>query len=420
MFHKALPNNSRKSEVKFLKSWGSIDWSLLLLVVGLTIFSAIVIQSTQLYEKKTDWLLHLIFGGLGTTTALIIARWRYELLIQWHWLTYAITNLLLIAVILMGVTANGAQSWLSVGGFNVQPSEFAKLGLIITLAAILHNRPATTILGVLQVLAIAAFPWILILLQPDLGTSLVFGAITLGMLYWGNTNPGWLIIMVSPIVSAILFNLFFPGWLVWAIVMGIIAWLTLPWKFLSTIVVATVNFAAGELGAFLWGFLKEYQKDRLTLFVHPEKDPLGGGYHLIQSRIAIGSGEIWGKGLYHGTQTQLNFVPEQHTDFIFSAVGEEFGFIGGVCILLVFWLICFRLVYIAFTAKENLGSLIAIGVLSMIFFQVVINIGMTVGLAPITGIPLPWMSYGGSSLLTNFLAIGVVESVANYRQKKNF
>ena len=419
MFHKALANNSRKSEIRFLKPWASIDWSLLLLVVGLTIFSAITIQSTQLYDKKNDWLLHLIFGGLGTSIVLIIARWRYELLIQWHWLTYAITNLLLIAVILVGVTANGAQSWLNVGGFNVQPSEFAKLGLIITLAAILHNRPATTILGVLRVLAIAAFPLILILLQPDLGTSLVFGAITLGMLYWSNTNPGWLIIMVSPIVSAILFNLFFPGWLVWAIVVGIIAWLTLPWKFLATIVVAAVNFAAGELGTFLWGLLKEYQKDRLTLFLHPEKDPLGGGYHLIQSQIAIGSGEIWGKGLYHGTQTQLNFVPEQHTDFIFSAVGEEFGFIGGVCILLVFWLICFRLVYIACTAKEDLGSLMAIGVLSMIVFQVAINIGMTVGLAPITGIPLPWMSYGGSSLLTNFLAIGIVESVANYRQKKN-
>jgi rod shape determining protein RodA len=178
------------------------------------------------------------------------------------------------------------------------------------------------------------------------------------------------------------------------------------------------NFVAGSLGGLLWGLLKEYQKERLTLFLHPEKNPLGGGYQLIQSRIAIGSGELWGKGLYQGTQTQLNFIPEQHTDFIFSAVGEELGFIGSMGVLIVIWLICLRLVIIACRAKENFGSLIAIGVLSMIAFQTIINIGMTVGLAPITGIPLPWMSYGRSSLLTNFIALGLVESIANYRPRK--
>lgn len=181
-----------------------------------------------------------------------------------------------------------------------------------------------------------------------------------------------------------------------------------------------MSLASGELGGLLWGLLKEYQKDRLTLFLNPEKDPLGGGYHLIQSRIAIGSGETWGRGLYQGTQTQLNFVPEQHTDFIFSAVGEQFGFVGGIVVLVVFWLICMRLMYIACVARENFGSLLAIGVLSMIVFQTVINICMTVGLAPITGIPLPFLSYGRSSLLTNFIAIGLVESIANYRPVKRF
>ena len=139
---------------------------------------------------------------------------------------------------------------------------------------------------------------------------------------------------------------------------------------------------------------------------------------MIQSRIAIGSGEMWGQGLHQGIQTQLNFIPEQHTDFIFSAVGEELGFVACIALLLVYWLICFRLVWIASTAKDNFGSLLAIGVLSMIAFQVVINISMTIGLAPITGIPLPWMSYGRSALLTNFIAIGLVESVANYRARK--
>jgi len=256
------------------------------------------------------------------------------------------------------------------------------------------------------------------MLQPDLGTSLVFGAITLGMLYWANAKLGWIIIMLSPLASAFLYNLLFPGWIVWAGIVGLIAWFTLPWRFFATLVVVAGNFVAGSLGGLLWGLLKEYQKERLTLFLHPEKNPLGGGYQLIQSRIAIGSGELWGKGLYQGTQTQLNFIPEQHTDFIFSAVGEELGFIGSMGVLIVIWLICLRLVIIACRAKENFGSLIAIGVLSMIAFQTIINIGMTVGLAPITGIPLPWMSYGRSSLLTNFIALGLVESIANYRPRK--
>ncbi|NES85920.1 MAG: FtsW/RodA/SpoVE family cell cycle protein, partial [Moorea sp. SIO2B7] len=250
--------------------------------------------------------------------------------------------------------------------------------------------------------------------------SLVFGVITLGMLYWANANLGWLILMISPLVSAIIFNIFLPGWLIWSALMMLIAWFTLPWRKTAAVVVIAVNFVSGGLGILLWNLLKEYQKKRLIMFLNPEQDPLGAGYHLIQSRIAIGAGEMWGKGLNQGTQTQLNFIPEQHTDFIFSAVGEELGFVGSICLLLVFWLICLRLVFIACNAKENFGSLLAIGVLSMIAFQVVVNISMTVGLAPITGIPLPWMSYGRSALLTNFLAIGLVESVANYRQSKRF
>jgi rod shape determining protein RodA len=290
------------------------------------------------------------------------------------------------------------------------------MGVIITLAGVLHKRDASSLVQMFRVLAITAVPWIFVLLQPDLGTSLVFGAITLGMLYWGNANLGWLVLLLSPLVSAILFNVYLPGWIFWAVAMTVIAWFTLPLRFISALGALSINVLSGKLGGVLWSFLKDYQKDRLTLFLNPEKDPLGGGYHLIQSRIAIGSGEIWGRGIYHGTQTQLNFVPEQHTDFIFSAVGEQFGFVGGILILLVFWLVCMRLMYIACTAKENFGSLLAIGVLSMIAFQTVVNICMTVGLAPITGIPLPFLSYGRSSLLTNFIAIGLVESVANYRQ----
>lgn len=401
-----------------IKSWEQIDWFLFLLVTGLTFFAGLMIRSTELNRPITNWWQHWLVGSIGVVASLFLARWRYEILIEYYWWIYGFVNASLLAVIFLGVTTNGAQSWINIGGFNMQPSEFAKLGLIITLAAILHKHPASKLTSVFRALAIAAVPWVLIMLQPDLGTGLVFGAITLGMLYWANANPGWLLLLISPLVSIILYNVFFPGWLVWAVAMSLIGWFTLPWRFVGTIVASAGNFVAGQLGAILWSLLKDYQKDRLTLFLHPETDPLGGGYHLIQSRIAIGAGQLWGKGIDRGTQTQLNFIPEQHTDFIFSAVGEELGFVGSLCVILVFWSICLRLVFIAYNAKESFGSLLAIGVLSTIVFQVLVNISMTIGLAPITGIPLPWMSYGGSSLLTNFLALGVVESVANYRQKK--
>ncbi len=398
-------------------AWKQIDLWLLGLCVGVTLFGGMMIRSAELNQGLTDWWQHWLVGGVGLTIALLIARWRYDNLLQLHWVIYGLTNISLIAVMIIGTTAKGAQRWITVGGFNLQPSEFAKVGVIITLAAILHAKTASTIPAFIKALAITSVPWALVFLQPDLGTSLVFGAITLGMLYWGNANPGWLILLVSPLVSVILFNVYLPGWIIWTIAMGAIAFVTLPWRWMGGVSAVAINLVAGELGSLLWGILKDYQKDRIILFLNPEKDPLGGGYHLIQSRIAIGAGEKWGQGLNNGTQTQLNFIPEQHTDFIFSAIGEELGFAGCLMVLFVFWLICWRLIHIAQTAKDNFGSLLAIGVLSMLVFQVIVNISMTIGLAPVTGIPLPWISYGRSAMLTNFIAIGIVESVANYRQR---
>jgi len=417
MFQKSLIGMRWKS---FLAPWQELDWQLLALTIGLTFLGGVMIRSAELNNGQTDWWWHWVIGGIGLTLALFIARSRYELLLQWHWIVYAITNLSLVAVMFIGSTANGAQRWINIAGLQVQPSEFAKLGLIITLAAILHSEPASTMNTVFRVLAIAAVPWVLIFLEPNLGTSLVFGSITLGMLYWGNANPGWLLLLASPIISAILFSVFLPAWFIWVIAMGVIGWRSFSWPLLGGIGALVVNAVSGGLGHFLWGLLKDYQKDRLILFLDPDKDPLGGGYHLIQSRIAIGAGELWGRGLHQGTQTQLRFIPEQHTDFIFSAIGEELGFAGAVCVLFAFWFLCLRLVIIAQNAKDNFGSLIAIGVLSMIVFQTVVNIGMNIGLAPITGIPLPLLSYGRSALLSNFLGIGLVESVANYRHRLKF
>ncbi len=417
MFRKSLTGMRWKSLVA---PWQELDLQLLAVTIGLTFLGGVMIRSAELNNGQTDWWWHWIMGGIGLAIALFIARSRYELLIQWHWVVYAITIAGLIAVMLIGSTANGAQRWINILGFQVQPSEFAKIALIVSLAAIMHSEPASTLGAVFRVLGVAAVPWMFVFLEPNLGTSLVFGSITLGMLYWGNANPGWLLLMASPIISAIIFNAFLPAWFVWVVAMGVIGWRSFSWPILGALGALVVNGVSGGLGHLLWGLLKDYQKDRLILFLDPDKDPLGGGYHLIQSRIAIGAGELWGRGLHQGTQTQLRFIPEQHTDFIFSAIGEELGFVGSLCVLFLFWLLCLRLVIIAQNAKDNFGSLLAIGVLSMIVFQTVVNIGMNIGLAPITGIPLPLLSYGRSALLANFLGIGLVESVANHRHRLKF
>ncbi|MEA5596546.1 rod shape-determining protein RodA [Rivularia sp. UHCC 0363] len=438
LLKKSRYSRNRNRWQYLFKPWQQTDLLLFLLPVIISIFGGFAILSTVLNQDKSYWWVHLLVAGVGLLLALLIARTRYESLQKLHWVTYTLTNISLIAVMAIGVSAKGAQRWITVGGFNVQPSEFAKIGVIITLAALLHKRTADTLPNFFRALATTAVPWGLVFLQPDLATSLVFGAIVLGMLYWANANPGWLILLVSPIVAAILFStpwpwsepillskdiFFTPLGLIWSITMGLVGWRTLPGKRfgLGGIGALALNLLGGEIGIFIWNhLLKEYQKGRITSFLDPEQDPLGTGYHLIQSRIAIGAGEWFGSGPFNGAMTQLNFVPEQHTDFIFSAVGEQFGFIGSVVLLLGFCLLCQRLLHIALTAKDNFGSLLAIGVLAMIVFQLVVNIGMTIGLAPVAGIPLPFMSYGGSAMLANFIGVGLVESVANFRQLNKY
>lgn len=388
----------------------------------LTLVGGLLIRSTELHQGWTDWSQHWLIGLIGVAIVVVVSRIDYKILLPLHWVVYALTCGSLLAVKFVGTSALGAQRWISIAGFNVQPSEFAKVGIIISLAALLSVRPASSIPSILRTLAITALPWGLVFVQPDLGTSLVFGAVTLGMLYWANANGGWIILMLSPLISAILLNLPVPLyvstvlWLLWSGTMAITAWFTLPNSILSAIIAGLANLSSGAVGHFIWGVLHDYQRDRLILFLDPDKDPLGGGYHLIQSRIAIGAGQLWGRGLNQGTQTQLNFIPEQHTDFIFSAIGEEFGLIGSLVLMAAFWIICVRLIKIANTTQDSFGSLLCIGIFAMLIFQIVINIGMTIGLAPVTGIPLPWLSYGRSALLTNFMAIGIAESVANYMQ----
>jgi rod shape determining protein RodA len=404
------------------REWRDLDPSLLLFSAGLTALGGLAIRSTVLDTGlKEYWIQHLVTGAIGLLLALLLAKFPYERFLRFHWLSYGLMNISLIAVLIFGKTALGAQRWIAIGGFNLQPSEFAKVALIVSLAALIHNHPIRQPLDIPRVIWITFLPWFLIFRQPNLGTALVFAAITIAMLYWGGVKLRWLILLGSPLVSAILFSLSKPIWLGWLVAIAVIAWFAMPWGKIPCILTALVtNLVSSQLGQLLWNSLHDYQKLRITSFLDPNSDPLGTGYHLIQSRIAIGAGKLWGRGLQKGTQTQLNFIPEQHTDFIFSVVGEELGFIGCLLTLLLLFGICWRLLAIANQARDDFGSLLAIGVFAMVLFQACVNIGMTIGYAPITGIPLPWLSNGRSALLANFLALGLVESVALHRRTIKF
>jgi len=256
-------------------------------------------------------------------------------------------------------------------------------------------------------------PWILIFLQPDLGTSLVLIFCFLCMLYWAQMPIEWILILTCCLFTA-LFTFIFSNILIfWIPLMGYLAYRSCKAKIMSTGLVVIFHVFISQITPFIWKFvLKGYQKDRLILFLDPGRDPLGGGYHLLQSKIGIGSGGLLGTGLLKGKLTNLQFIPEQHTDFIFSAVGEEMGFVGSIFIVSLFLILIIYLLSIAKNARSDFESLLVIGIISIFLFQIIINIYMTIGLGPVTGIPLPFMSYGRTSLFVNFIFIGIALSAS--------
>jgi rod shape determining protein RodA len=389
-----------------------IDWILWGVPLALTFVAGILIASTQRQAGYADWYQHGITAAVGVAMALLLARMPLDRLRGLLGPIYGVTILSLIAVRLVGTSALGAQRWISIAGFHVQPSEFAKLAAILLLAGVLSRYPVERPVDLLRPIGLIALPWGLVFIQPDLGTSLVFGALLLVMLFWAGMPLAWLALLLSPLITAILDGV--QPWLllVWVPITGLIAWRSLPWKRVALAVVLAVQGLISVVTPILWMHgLKDYQRDRLVLFLDPSKDPLGGGYHLLQSKVGIGSGGLWGTGLMHGLLTKLRFNPEQHTDFIFSAVGEETGFIGSTLMVAAFALLCWRLLQIAAHARTDVESLVVVGVGAMLMFQVVVNIFMTIGLGPVTGIPLPWVSYGRSAMLVNFLSLGLCASV---------
>jgi len=389
-----------------------IDLLLWGIPLALTFLAGILIASTQRQADYADWYQHWLTAAVGMALALAMARLPTERLQSWQWPLYGATILSLVAVRLAGTSALGAQRWISIGGFHVQPSEFAKLAAIVLLAGVLSRFPIERPVDLLRPIGLIALPWGLVFIQPDLGTSLVFGAVLLVMLFWAGMTLGWLVLLLSPLVAAILAGVAPWSLLVWVPLMGLLAWRSLPWKRSGLAAVVAIQGLFAALTPYLWMHgLKEYQRDRLVLFLDPSKDPLGGGYHLLQSKVGIGSGGLFGTGLMHGHLTLLRFIPEQHTDFIFSAVGEETGFLGSTLVVLAYALLCWRLIQIASRARSDAESLLVIGIGAMLMFQVVINICMTIGLGPVTGIPLPWVSYGRSAMLVNFLSLGLCAAV---------
>lgn len=369
--------------------WRNLDWFFVggitaLLVVGLVVLnsaSANVMADPYYFVKKQ--IMWILFGLAGFAAVLSI---DYEQLKHYHLPLYALNIIMLAAVALVGHEAKGAQRWIDLKFFLLQPSEFAKTITVVTLACFLDKRQGR--LNRWQDLLVpflyVSVPLILILKQPDLGTALVLLAILFGMLYVSGAN--WKLLLII-----------FGGGLV---------------------LVGLALYAHFHFGLPLP--LQDYQMRRLVVFLNPYNDGKGGmgeGYHVIQSQIAIGSGGWWGVGLHQGSQVQLNFLPEAHTDFIFSVVGEEMGFIRTVGIITLYFLVLYRMIRIAGQAKDMFGALLVGGVASMFAFHILVNIGMTTGIMPVTGIPLPLFSYGGSAMLANMLALGLVLNVNLRRQK---
>ncbi len=360
---------------------------------------------TGAWRRQLAWL----FISLAAFTVVVRVPMRW---LEWAtpWI-YVLAILLLLLVLVVGTGPN-TQSWLRFAGFSFQPAELAKLATILMLARILgskKDRP-TGLFDLWKPVLVVIAPFLLVMAQPDLGSALIFVVILVSALYWAGIPLFTIFMLVSPGVSLI-FGFSAPVWGVWFVVVVIALYLRRPFM-AEAVAVALANLAAGALAAPLWNRLAPYQQRRLLVFLDPDIDPRGAGWHLIQSKVAIGSGGVTGQGFGQGPQKRLAFLPEQHTDFIFSVVGEELGLIGVLAFLtLLLWLLR-RVLRIATDSGQGFGSLVVFSFFAVWFAHLVINVGMTVGLMPVTGLPLPLISYGGSFLLTTFVGLALVCRVA--------
>jgi rod shape determining protein RodA len=398
----------------------SIDRQLVTVTLALVLFGLATLYSAGQTDVPTRaagvWHRQFMWAGIGIVGTWIIFHVSLRVL---EWLApalYVFSLLLLVVVLVVGTgagTAESSHSWLSIGGHQIgQPSELAKVATVLMLARFLSGRkePPRSLRDLIGPSLIVGVPCLLVLKQPDLGSGLVFVGIYFAMLFWAGVRPRMLFLLASPVVSLLLaFNTL--AWSVWMIifVLIIVAWRPYVWDW---VVFLTANLAMGAIAMPLWTRLAPYQQNRLLTFLNPEADPRAAGYHAIQSRVAIGSGGWFGTGYTQGPQKRLAFLPEQHTDFVFSVVGEELGFIGVFVALALFLALFLVLLRIARRATDAFSSLVVFGIVGLFFTHVFENVGMTVNLMPITGIPLPLFSYGGSFFIICALCLGVALRVA--------
>jgi len=332
---------------------------------------------------------------------------------------YLFSILLLVGVLLIGRKVSGAKSWFDVGPFGFQPSEIAKIGTILAMAAFLSRRNADidSFFDILIAIAIGMIPVALILLEPDLGTSIVFMGMILMVIFWKGISLFSLFVVLSPafIAVASLFGIFY---FIAAMVLVVVALILFKKDLFFSGSIFALNLGAGFFTDYVYSALSPHQQKRIQSFIDPMADPLGSGYNAIQAKVAIGSGGLFGKGYMQGNQTQLQFIPEQWTDFIYCVIGEEFGFIGSIIVVGLFLFLFIRLLRIASAAKDEFMSLVLVGIFSVYFIHFLVNIGMTLGILPVIGIPLPFVSYGGSSLLVNMFMLGIAANI--YRTRKNY
>jgi rod shape determining protein RodA len=396
-----------------------MDWAVILISSMLIALGLISIYSATYDAGMSEYFTkQAVFAGIGAAAMVglmfIPERWIYQL----SYILYGISIVLLIAVIFIGKTVYGSKSWLALGPITFQPSELGKIGTLMAVAKFLSQkgRDLRTLRDMLSVLGIIGLPIMLIMLEPDFGSASVYATMMLGIFFWAGADLFLLYLITgAPLVAIAGFigrEWFFAA-------AGIFSALSFSFKkgIALTATACILFLGVGFSSNYVYGILKPHQKDRIQTFLNPDNDPRGKGYHVIQSIMAVGSGGITGKGFLQGTQTQLRYIPKQWTDFIFCVPTEEFGFIGGLAVIGLLGTLVFQCVNIASSAGNIFGSVISASVGILLFYHTVVNIGMAIGLFPVMGIPLPFLSAGGSSLVMNMGCIGLVLNVYRNRRR---
>jgi rod shape determining protein RodA len=392
-----------------------LDLPLLAAAAALTVVGLAAVYSTA--EGGEYFWRQLLWFGLGWLALAVALAVPYRWAIRFSWVAYVLLLAALAVLAARALSRGGAAyRWLTLGPLTFQPSEFAKLATVMTLALVLDLfRRLDRLSQYLLPIAVAAVPAVLIAVEPDLGTAAVFVPLLFACLYWAGAPVTFLVLLAAPLAAlALSFKL--TAFLAFLAVVAAVALLARA-RWWERGVLFGASVLAGAATPLLWGLLKDYQKARLLSFLAPTADPRGAGYSIIQAKIALGSGRLFGKGFMEGTQVHSGFVPEGHTDFVLPAWGEEWGFLGCLLVVVLFAVIVFRTFLIAYRAADRRGGIMAFGLGVLFFSQFVVNAAMAVGLIPVTGLPLPFVSYGGSSAVASLLAVGLILNVKLRRER---